>query len=441
MSTELLARLGAELDEHAPHLSILDAYYAGTQPLSYLSPEARDALGARIRQVSINVPRLVVSSLVERLRVVGFTRDGTPDPALWATWTGNDLDQRAALAHREALTLGQAFVIVWTGPDGRARITVESARQMAAERDPATGDVLGALKRWQHPDGGQVAVVYEPDRITRYRTTATGAPADAAVWRTDATIGNPLGVVPVVPMVNTERVLDTGGRSEFADVIPLTDALVKISTDLMVTSEFFARPRRWATGVEIPTDADGEPVNPFASDADRTWISEAPESKFGQFAATDLGAYQTAVRVVLQQIMAVTGLPAHYVGVTDQNPASADAIRSAEAALTARAEAKQSIFGQGWERVARLALAVETGTDPAGLDVRVGWADPATRSVAQDADAAVKLVQAGILPPSEALRRLGYTDDEITRIRTAKAAEALDTAALPALGPARGETR
>lgn len=91
------------------------------------------------------------------------------------------------------------------------------------------------------------------------------------------------------------------------------------------------------------------------------------------------------------------------------------------------------MFGRAWEAVGRLAVASETGADPASVDVTVQWADPATRSVAQDADAAVKLVQAGILPPSEALRRLGYSADEVNRIRAAKAAEAPDVAA-PATG-------
>ncbi len=41
------------------------------------------------------------------------------------------------------------------------------------------------------------------------------------------------------------------------------------------------------------------------------------------------------------------------------------------------------------------------------------WCDPATRSESQAADAVVKLVQAGILSKSGALRRLGYTQSDI----------------------------
>lgn len=76
-------------------------------------------------------------------------------------------------------------------------------------------------------------------------------------------------------------------------------------------------------------------------------------------------------------------------------------------------------------------VAVRDGRDPGTIDdIRVLWADAATRSVAQEADAVVKLYAAGLLPASYALGKLGYSDDEVAEIR---AARALDTTA-PATG-------
>lgn len=87
-------------------------------------------------------------------------------------------------------------------------------------------------------------------------------------------------------------------------------------------------------------------------------------------------------------------------------------------------------FGRSWEQVARLVVAADTGVDPESVDVAVQWADPGTRSIAQEADAVVKLHAAGILPTTFALAKLGYTDDEIAAIRAARRAEALDTVGL-----------
>lgn len=419
--TPTLPDLLQTLDERQHVYSELDRYYSGTQPLAFLSPEATDALGSRFTRMASNLPRLSVTALAERLRITGFRRDGIPDAALWATWTGNDMDQLSGVAHREALAMGTSYVIVWADVAGAPKITLESARQVVTVTDPGSGVTTAAVKRWETSETTE-AVVYGPDEITRYRANQLGAVSGFTVVET---IPNPLGQVPVVALQNADRLMDCG-VSEMADLIPLVDALNKALADMMVASEYYARPRRWATGIELVDGDDGE-ENPFP-DGDRMMVSEAPESKFGSLPAADLAAYESAVNVLLGQIMAVSALPAHYVGITTDNPASADAIRSSEASLTARAGARAATFGRPWEHVGRLATAVAEGVDPDSVNVTVQWADPSTRSVAQEADAVVKLHAARILPATFALARLGYSDDEIEMIRTARRTDALDGA-------------
>lgn len=424
-----------KLDEPAARYALLDRYYAGTQPLAYLAPEAKTALGDRFGRMASNIPRLAVTALAERLRLTGFS-----DAGLWTDWIRNDLDQTSAVAHREALLLGDSFVIVWADAAGRPKATVESAKQVAVQLDPGTRQIVAAVKRWETTTTTE-AVQYLPDRIVRLRANQTGATIHG--FSTVEVIDNPLGVVPVVAIRNSDRVLDDRGASEIDDLMPLVDALNKSLADMMVTSEYVGRPRRWATGIELTEepvldDAGNETgetreINPIPEGA-RAMISESDTAKFGQLQAADLAGYEASVRVLLGQIMAVSTLPAHYIGMFTDNPASADALRAAEASLTARAEARQATFGRAWEQVARLMIAVRDGVDPRQVDVRVQWADAATRSVAQEADAVVKLYQAGLLPASYALAKLGYSDDEIDQIRAARRAEALDAAGVDLLG-------
>lgn len=418
------------LDEPLARYSSYDAYYAGGGPLTFVSPEVRAALANRVTRLSVNIPRVLVDSVAERLRIVGFT--GSPDDErLWSDWLYSDMDQLAAVAHREALCLGDSFVIVWANRHGDPRVTVESARQVAAVTDPATRQITAAVKRWE-ADGATHAVLYEPDRITRWLSPQLGAATLG--WRKVETITNPLGVVPVVRLRNGGRLLEDG-VSEMRDVLTLTDALAKLLLDMMTASEYGARPRRWASGVELEErnvlDDQGQPtgetvtVNPFP-ETDKMMISEVAEARFGQLPGADLAAYEKAIGVLMRQISAVSGLPEHMLGIGGDNPTSADAIRASEAALTARAEARQQTFGRSWEDVARLAVAVRSGVDPVSVNLRVQWADPSTRSVAQEADAVVKLHAAGILPTTYALAKLGYSADEIRAIRAARRAEALD---------------
>uniref|UniRef100_A1UHG1 Phage portal protein n=1 Tax=Mycobacterium sp. (strain KMS) TaxID=189918 RepID=A1UHG1_MYCSK len=422
----ILQTLLQKLDEPVARYSDLERYYTGTQSLAFLSPEAKAALGTRFGRMASNLPRLAVTSLTERLRVTGFT-----GVDVWDDWLSNDMDQESATAHREALLLGSSYVIVWADRFGRPLVTVESAKQMACVRDPGTRRITAAVKRWE-TDTTTEAVLYGPEEIVRYRANQTGATVDG--FQAVESIANPLGVVPVVRLLNSDRILDEG-VSEIEDLKPLVDGLNKTLADMMVTSEYVGRPRRTATGIELVEepvlDANGNPtgetvaVNPFP-EANRMMVSENHEARFGQLDAADLGGYEAAVRVLLGQVMAVSALPAHYVGQLSDTPASADALRAAEASLTARAEARQQQFGRSWEDVARLVVAVRDGVDPLGVDVRVKWADASTRSVAAEADAVTKLFAAGLLPASYALQRLGYSDDEILEIRAARRAEALD---------------
>lgn len=261
LTTDTLTSILQRLDEKAALHSRLTAYYEGRQPLTFLCPEARAALNDRLSAVSVNVPRLLVDSIAERLRITGCTR-----PDTWSDWTRNDLDTMHRIAHREALLLGDAYVIVWARPDGSPLVTVESATQVAVQTDPATREVVAAVKRWEGKDGTH-AVLYGPESVQRFHSPATGA--TTAGFRLVETLDNPLGAVPVVRLRNGDRLVEAG-ISEMTDVLPLTDALVKLTTDMLTASEYAARPRRWASGVELVEDAEGNVVNPSATGGPET---------------------------------------------------------------------------------------------------------------------------------------------------------------------------
>lgn len=435
-AAQIAETLSAQLDTRAPTLARLDSYFEGNQPAAFLTAEARDALGHRFRSLSVNFPRLVVSSIAERLQVTGFRLDSPDAPAdadLWRVWRRNGMVEASAQAHTEALALGAAYLIVWGGSDPRTpRVTVESARQVAVTRSPLTREVTAAFKRWIE-DGYAHATVFEPDTITRLRSVSrvTSATSIAASgWETVEVIPNPLGVVPVVPLVNRGRLLDLDGVSEMNDVLDLADAINKVSTDMLVTSEFYARPRRWVTGLEVVEDEDGNVINPFASEAGRVWQSEAPETKFGQFDAARLDGYADALATLTQQIGALTGLPPHYLGLHGDQPASADAIRSAEASLVATVHARQRTFGAAYADVARLIVAVRDGVDPRTVEVEPVWADAETRTPAQAADAAAKLASIGVPLTSLLETTLGLSPAQIARVRELRRAEALDAAGI-----------
>src|SRR5690625_7303529 len=111
--SELLNSLLQKLDAPSGRFAQLDRYYAGEQPLAFLSPDSKEALGDRLSRMSVNIPKLAVTALAERLRVIGFARDGGPDLEIWKDWINNDMDQLAQVAHRQALPVGSRYISGW----------------------------------------------------------------------------------------------------------------------------------------------------------------------------------------------------------------------------------------------------------------------------------------------------------------------------------------
>ncbi len=106
--------------------------------------------------------------------------------------------------------------------------------------------------------------------------------------------------------------------SEIDDLRPLVDGLNKLLADMLVTSEYVGRPRRWATGIELEErdvlDDNGNPtgeteaVNPIPESA-RMMTSESDATRFGQLEAANLDGYESAVNILLGQAMAVSDCP------------------------------------------------------------------------------------------------------------------------------------
>jgi len=433
---EWLKRLIQAHDKELPELKLMDAYYEGNQPLSYMAPEIQVELSDRMRQVVINWPQLVVDALDERLDIEGFRyakAESTADD-LWEIWQANNLDEASQQAHVDALALRRAYVIVGAGDDdhdgdeadggeaggdaGTPIITAESALEVYAERDPRTRQEIAAIKRWEEPGRAgamptEHATLYLPDMRIRFEKKS-------GQWTEVDRDEHNLGRLLVVTLANRPRLRHMDGTSELRAVIPLSDAACKIATDMMVSAEYHAMPRRWATGMSRDDFADenGAPLGAMSSLAGRLWVNESDKVQFGQFPEAQLTNFHDTINQLARLVSSLTGLPPSFLGLATDQPPSADAIRASEARLVKRAERRQRAFGEAWERVMRLALLVRDGDlDPQARSLETAWRDAATPTYAQKADAVTKLHTAGILPTEQAWEDLGYSAEQRIRMR------------------------
>ena len=442
-------RLAHKIAHTELELKRVDRYFTGDQPLAFLAPEVRQQVGDRLTELVINWPRVIVNTVNRRVRLEGFRvgTEGATDAALWEIWRRSGMTTWGPLLQTDALVHKIAFLSVWTDEeDGGSRIYPESAHQCAVEYKPGSQEVRAALKRYDDPDAGDhVATLFLPDEAIEYRlpmrTDAGATLLPGARWAESGRTPNPLGVVPVVPIVNNPRLLNLDGESELSDVMPLADAVNKLATDMMVVSEFHAEPRRYATNLQLPSMDDEDSLERVraqaraywdALHAGATWLG-GEGTTFGQFPEANLDGFVKAIQLLTAQIAAVAGLPPHYLGINTDNPASADAIRSAESTLTERAREKHGLWGPAYCRAVTMAAAIDDGAPyreaaAAMTGLEAVWANPETSSKAQDADYVAKLLPLGVLDVEAAQERANIGPTEraaiAARVEAAKATAA-----------------
>ncbi|MFI6477372.1 phage portal protein [Nonomuraea sp. NPDC050663] len=416
---EWLKHLIACHDKELPELRELDAYYEGEQPLSYMAPELIQELDDRVRQMVIEWPRLVVDSIEERLDVEGFRfgNQAEADAELWRIWQANNMDGQSQESHVDALVMKRSFAIVGTNEGDKKTpiITVESPLDVYAERDPRTRKIAAVVKRWTEEDAER-ATLYLPNANVWWTKDENGE------WVEDDRDDHNLGEVLVEPIVNRPR-LKRPGVSELKPVLSVSDAACKIATDMMVSAEFHAAPRRYAIGVDEDdfTDEQGNKVSALKRIIGRIWAigkhKQEDGIEVGQFPEANLANFHETLKLLAMIVASLAGLPSRFLGHATDNPASADAIRSDEARLVKRAERKQKSFGGSWERVMRLVLLVRDGKIPAeSMSLETLWRDASTPTIAQSADASVKLYTAKIVPLRQTRERLGFTQIQIDRM-------------------------
>jgi hypothetical protein len=414
-------------DMEKPRLRALNDEYELRSPKQYMHPEIWREIGDRLQQVVIAWPQLVVDSIEERLDVEGFRLPDADsgDDDLWRCWQENSADEESQLGHVDALVMRRAYIAVGTNEDDAQTplMTFESPLEVYGDVDPRTRQVRAALRRYGLYQGSavraqeQYATLYLPEYTVYYEL-------GGSQWNVVERDDHGLGVVPLVPLVNRARLADWCGASELSPILPIAHAANKIATDMMVAAEFVALPLRGVFGIgpEDLEDQAGNKITGLQALLGRVWTvpDDDGTAKTFEFTSANLSNFHDSINQLAKLVASIAALPAHYLGMTTDNPPSADAIRSNEIRLIKRAERKQRAFGGAYEQAMRIVRRFQSGDwDPALRRLETVWRDASTPTGAQKADAATKLYQAGIVPLPQIRRDLGYTDAQIVNMEAA----------------------
>ncbi|MBB1253179.1 phage portal protein [Streptomyces sp. OF3] len=424
----IVSLLRADLMSARFDLELRDAYFNGEQLIRDLGISIPPQLKGL--HTVIGWPRIGVEALEQRLDLEAFRwADGGDAGELQEIAEANDLFDECSLGHLDALVYGREYVTVGSPDDLGAPpiITFESPLDMTLMWDARLRVPLYALRE-STDDPRHFGLGAEDRLVTLYLPDQTIHAAEVAGggWEVLERDEHRLGVVPVLRLANRQRTADRVGRSEITpEVMSVTDAACRRLMGMEVAAEFFGAPQRYILGASESAfqDAEGNAKSAWETYIGRVLALERDEDgqvpTVGQFTAHDPSG-QTKIIDLYARIMATQlGLPPHMLGYTSDNPASADAIRSAEGMLVKKAERRIRRFSATYREAMRLALWMRHGQVPdRRIDCR--WRNPATPTLAAQTDAAVKMVTAGLLSADSdvALEMAGLTEDQRRRAQS-----------------------
>ena len=421
-----LGRLYEELGERRKYADVIRCYYSGDHPLARLTDKAKEGFQRLLKHSRSNYVGLVVDATAERIQVDGVRIGDAEigDAEAWRIWQANNLDADSDLLITEAVKVGRSFMLVAPNPaDAKTPIvTGEDCTQAIVAYAPGgRRERAAGLKAWSDDWTGELmATVYLPDAIYKFKAPkpvqgVVGNPkweprqVDGEPWPAP----NPLGVVPLIEMQNRPDLLG-GCMSEIEDVLDIQDRINKTLIDRMMAQEFSAFRQRWMTGYEVPTDDNGQPIEPFKAAVDRLWVIEDENVQVGEFQATDISPYLRAVEADVKDMAARTRTPSQYLLGAMVN-ISGDALKAAESGLVSKVKQRQRPFGEAIEEVVRLYLRA-AGDDRDLSSIETIWHNPEFRTEGELVDALLKMSTLGV--PHEALwERWGASQTEIAQWR------------------------
>lgn len=446
----MISALDSSLAEDG-FLGKIRRYLKGDHDLPYM-PKGAKAEFREIAERSItNWLPLVADTFSKGLFVDGYRAAKKSDnAAAWSYWQANGLDARQSIAHRGALEYGAGYVLVLPGAVKEKPVIrpLNPTRVWALyEDDDAEFPEYALISKGKGVDG--------KTRIYEFLTdthvyTLTRNPEKSDALSIKAVEKHGLGVVPIV------RFRDRLDGENVGIIHPLFQIQNRINEAvfaLMIALQYASFRQRWATGLAIPTkpvlDADGnetgeyEPVDTFEAAVNRLWVSDSSDAKFGDFAQTEVSGHLRTYEDTVRTLAAIAQTPPHVL-LGDLVNLSAEALAAAESSTQRKIEEYETIFGESWELVFRLAARAAGKPDSASDEDEVRWRDSETRSFAAQVDALGKIAQMLGVPVTELWERIpGVTDGDVRRWKAAAQsgdgmamlAAALDRQRAPATGP------
>lgn len=376
-------------------------------------------------EAMIGWPAKAVRALADLSSFEGFAFDGMDDTYdVKGIAEDNALDVTVPQTVTSCYTHGCSFLTIGIAPEStnaepRVEIQPRSADWSAALWDRRRRRIEAALTITDDDEHGRITgfTVWLPGRV--YVCDGTVLP-----WRARRIDLNYPGIT-VVPFVYDPQLNRPFGRSRVSrSLMSLTDIGFRTIVRMEASAEFYAVPKLWFLGADADAFSQDtwsslvSAINSISKDED----GDVP--KLQQVTQSSMQPHSDMLRTIALLVASETNLPVNDLGITMDNPASAEAMAAAERKLTREADRQNRMFARSLKDAMRIAVCLRDNLTeaPDELDgMRAVWAPTKEVSTTSRADAFSKMagVQPAFAETEVGWRYAGFGQDDVDQIMTA----------------------
>lgn len=381
-------------------------YYDGDQPLKYSTERMKRAFADVNVYFAQNWISVIVSSVLERLVLKGFTSKNTTLQAeMEEKFKSLHIQLDAYDVHEAALVTHEGFIIVDV-VEGEKELYFNDPRMVHVQYNPERPkEKLFAGKKWTDEDGLIHITVYLPDTIEDW-TSKEGKTAGS--FKRISSEPNSLKGIPVfhfrIGRRTSKSLLDKS-------TISIQDAINKLFSDMMVSAEFTAFKMRVFISQADPGQIK---IGPDL----KLWLP-AREGKDGQdtdikeIGGDDLEIFIKPMTELANSLAATTRTPKHYFFSQGEVP-SGEALISMEAPLVKKTLQIQENLAVTWQELGAFLLNIDGGSVKPE-DIEPVWMPVETVQPLTQAQIMKTYTEANV-PVSVAAKKVGWDSTEISEL-------------------------
>lgn len=420
------------LSAKLPGYNNLWNYYDGNQPLMYTASRMRDLFASLDLATFVeNWCSVVIDAANDRINLSSVSvKTEADNKDLEQAWITAEAGLEASDVHEAALVIGESYLIVWPNDEDNESdldLFYNDPRLVHLFYEPGNPRKkwYGA-KWWIGSDNHLRMTLYYPDVIKYYRSTKqaknVASSKGLVPYSPDGIEGgaeavNEYGAIPIFHFQTERRKV----KGDLVNAIPLQNAINKLVTDMMVAAEYGAFPQRWVISQANIKDLKNAPNELWGVPAGD---GMGQHTSVGQFDATELNNYVTAIDHLATTMAIITRTPRHYLFQQGGDP-SGEALIAMEAPLNKRCQDHIEKFTPTWKEVVQFVMLIR-GKKVKREDIVITFDQPETIQPKTVAEIRNEGKRAG-LPLKTLLREEGKDKAWIEQMEADKKEEEAET--------------